>query len=545
MTHPVPTQPRTGGEVLVSALAEHGVDTVFGIPGTHNLPIFAAMPGNGIRNITTRHEQGAGYAADGYARSTGKVGVVVTTTGPAALNAATALGQAYSDSVPILVIAPGMPTGHPSHGNGLLHEFRDQRGAMAGVVQESHRVESVAEIPAAVAQAFARLNRGRRRAEYLEVPLDLLDETAVVENIVPLATGTYEVAPEAEVNRAAAALAQAGNVVVLAGGGASNASTQVQRVAERLGAPVITTTNGKGVLREDHPLALGSGMQLSEFVELIEGADAVLAVGTEFASADWFGGMPKLPKTLIRIDVDPAGLFANANPSHPLVGDSRETLRQLDIALESLSVRADESAAGRVASLKERIIEAQQRSAKTWLASLASLDEVLPENTVIAADNAMVAYNGALAVLRPKRSRSFLFPTGAGTLGYGLPAGIGAKIAAPETTVVVLQGDGGMMFSATELATAAQYGVALPVLVYDNGGYGEIHNEMVDRNDPVHSVALNSPDFPALARSLGCLGVELEDPADLGALVKDALAADRPTLIHIREESRASQGLRP
>ena len=545
MTQSTTTEPRTGGELLIAALAQHGVDTVFGIPGTHNLPIFAAMPGNGIRNVTTRHEQGAGYAADGYARSTGRVGVVITTTGPAAVNAATALGQAYSDSVPILVIAPGMPTGHPSHGNGLLHEFRDQRGTMAGVVEDSHRVESLAEIPVAVAQAFARMSRGRRRAEYLEVPLDLLLDSAVVADVPPVPLGEPERPAQAPVDAAAAALVDAGRVVVVAGGGAQGAGDELAAVAERLGAPVITTTNGKGALREDHPLAFGAGMQVQALVDLVEGADALLAVGTEFSSADWFGSYPELEgRPIVRIDIDPAALFANVVPSHPIVGDATTTLARLLEALETAGCRENAAPDPALAEMKARVTQAQQECAATWQVALASLDAALPDDAVIAADNAMVAYNGAVPMLRPRRERAMMFPTGAGTLGYGLPAGIGAKLASPETAVVVLQGDGGMMFVVAELATAAQCGLALPVLVFDNGGYGEIRNEMDDRDDPIHSVALDAPDFAALAESVGCRGVKLERPEDLGQLVLDALDADRPTVIHIIEESRASRGLR-
>jgi thiamine pyrophosphate-dependent acetolactate synthase large subunit-like protein len=447
--------------------------------------------------------------------------------------------------VPILVIAPGMPTGHPSHGNGLLHEFRNQRASMEGVVQEAHRVESLAEIPVAVAQAFARMQRGRRRPEYLEVPLDLLDERAIVADVPPLALGAAaEVAPDAELARAAEALAAAKRPLIIAGGGAANASVELAAVAELLGAAVLTTTNGKGALSEDHPLSLGSGMQIAEIVEIVENSDALLAIGTEFAPADWFGGFPRLPRTVVRVDIDPAAVFANVVPSHPLVGDSAATLSRLDAALDAHGARPAGDPES-VAKLKDRVRAAQARCAETWVDALSVLDAVLPADSVIAADNAMVAYNGALAMLRPQRSRAFLFPTGAGTLGYGLPAGIGAKVASPDTAVVVLQGDGGMMFVATELATAAQIGLPLPVVVFDNGGYGEIHNEMQDRNDPIHSVALSSTDFVSLAESMGCAGIRLDHPAKLGEAVSAALAADRPTVIHVLEESRASKALRP
>src|SRR5690606_7931340 len=167
----------------------------------------------------------------------------------------------------------------------------------------------------------------------------------------------------------------------------------------------------------------------------------------------------------------------------------------------------------------------------------------LPRDAIVAGDSAMACYYGALSNLPLHRPGAFLYPTGAGTLGFGLPAGIGAKIAHPDTAVIVLQGDGGTMFTVPELAAAAELGIALPVVVVDNGGYGEIRNEMAARDEPVHAVALGRPDFPALARSMGCHGVGAADPAALTREIKAALEADRPTLIHVREDSRAARGM--
>ena len=221
----------TGGEALVAALAAHGVDTVFGIPGTHNLSVYAAMPGHEIRHVLTRHEQGAGYAADGYARSSGRPGVVVTTTGPAILNAAAAAAQAYSDSIPVLFVSPGMPLQHPALGNGLLHEIRDQSAAMAAVVGNSHRVTSVREIPLAVAQSFAQMTAGRPRPVHMEIPLDLLDasdEVLVVPPVVP----AIAVPAEDALDAAGAALEAAENPLLIVGGGAAGAVDQVAALAD-------------------------------------------------------------------------------------------------------------------------------------------------------------------------------------------------------------------------------------------------------------------------------------------------------------------------
>jgi acetolactate synthase-1/2/3 large subunit len=527
---------RSGGELLVESLSAHGIRTVFGIPGTHNLEIFAAMPEHGIRNVSMRHEQGSGYAADGWARSTGDVAVVIATTGPGALNAATALAQSFSDSVPVLLVAPGMPTALQGLGTGMLHELRDQRLVFAGIVDHSHRVANASEIPAAVSRAFGRLSSGRRRAEYLEVPMDLLAARAEAPRPQPEPRPHRTAMPEALLGDAADRIGGAQRVVIIAGGGAAEASSEVTELAEMLQAPVVTTANGKGTVPEDHPLAAGAGLQLPVFDDLIASADAVIAVGTELASSDWWGRTVRMPPTLLRVDVDPVGVYANYRPSHPLVGTAAQMLRALIPRIDASRMHRSPWAHEHL----RKIGAAQRRSAGPWLESLRALDGVLPPNAIVAADNAMVSYYGALTTLRLRHPRSFLFPTGFGTLGYALPAGIGAKLANPDSPVVVIQGDGGLMFTIAELASAAEARIALPVIVFDNGGYGEILNEMVDRADAVHSVALGAPDFVSIARAMGCEAEQLDADSELGEVVARALTADRPTLIHVLEQSAAA-----
>src|SRR5699024_7926264 len=222
----------TGGSALIAALAAHEIDTVFGVPGTHNVAASAAMPGPAIRHILPRHEQGAGYAADGFARSTGRVGVVLTTTGPAILNACAAASQAYSDSIPVLFISPGMPLSHPGRGNGLLHEVRNQSGAMEAILGNSVRVTSVAEIPLAVAQCFALMSSGRPRPIHLEIPLDLLDASGDV-TLVPQQTAAALVPDDRAVEFAAHMLSAADTPIMIIGGGARGASGVVEQIAER------------------------------------------------------------------------------------------------------------------------------------------------------------------------------------------------------------------------------------------------------------------------------------------------------------------------
>ncbi|MFC0448326.1 thiamine pyrophosphate-binding protein [Rhodococcus jostii] len=528
---------QNGGQALVAALAAHGVDTVFGIPGTHNLSVYAALTDSPIRSVLTRHEQGAGYAADGYARVTGKPGVCLTTTGPAILNAAAAAAQAWSDSVPVLFLSPALPLTHPGRGNGYLHEVKNQQAALEAIVAYSHRVTSVAEIPRAIAYAFAAMNSGRPRPVHIEIPVDILDAEADVRIVAPVEAAPLA-APSHAVTEAARFLADSTAPVLIVGGGARSAAPQVRALAERLSAPVLTTTNGKGVLDEDHPLSVGAGVHHPSVRAALESADCVVAIGTEFAPSDFWYGPVDLDRKLIRIDVDPTSMTTNADPAIRLLGDAATTVSQL---LDVAKMREDSDAHERAAGFRRDLRADAAAEGAPWLDMMAAIAPVVDESTVIAGDSTMACYYGALSNLTVHRPGGFLYPTGQGTLGYGLPAAIGASVADPDGRVLAILGDGGVMFTLPELATAAQLRLPLPIVVVDNGGYGEIRNEMADRGDTVHSVTLGGIDFPAVARAMGCHGRAVESPAALTEAITAAFDADRPTLLHIRENSRATQ----
>lgn len=528
----------SGAEALVAALAAHGVSTVFGIPGTHNLGIYAHLTDHGIRHFSPRHEQGAGYGADGYARATGRVGVAITTTGPAILNAAAAAAQAYSDSVPVLFISPGMPLHHPALGNGYLHEVKNQTRAMDSIVAYSHRATSVEEIPLAVAQAFAVMQSQRPRPVHLEIPLDLLDAQADVRAVPPLPRPVRR--PDADqLAKAAAVLRTAQRPGIVAGGGCRAAAPELLALVERLGAPVITTTNGKGTVPDDHALALGAGVHHPSVAEFAAECDVLLAVGTELAPADlWIGPLP-VTGALVRVDIDPTQIVTNAVPDVALVGDAAATLQEL---LALLDREPALGASDRAGTWRERIHGDARAEGATYLPIVEAIAGALGRDGVVAGDSAMVCYYGAVSNLPAFRPASFLYPTGLGTLGYGLPAAIGAKLGRPGSRVMAIHGDGGVMFTIAELAAAAEAGLALPVLVVDNGGYGEIRNEQVSRGDQPLGVDLGHPDFPALARSLGCHGVAVHDATELAGALETAFEADRPTLLHIMEPTQPDEG---
>ncbi|MFF2011880.1 thiamine pyrophosphate-binding protein [Streptomyces sp. NPDC058195] len=532
--------PITGGKALVRALAAHGVTQAFGIPGTHNLEIYRHLDAHRIAHLNPRHEQGAGYAADAYARVSGRPGVALTTTGPALLNIAAAVGQAYSDSVPLLVVSPGMPLRHPRQSTGLLHETRSQTEALRGVAALSHRVSSVEEIGVAVARAFTLFRTRRPRPVHIEIPLDLL---TAAEPAGPVRTAP-PVPPVAAdpgvVADAAAVLRTAVRPGIVLGGGARGAAAECLRLAELLDAPVVTSANGKGIVPERHPLALGVSLNSPAVQRWLAECDAVLAVGTELAESDLWAPPPALGGTLVRADLDPAQMYAGVPADIPLVGDARPTLRALLAALSGSAARpsaARPSAAHRsVAALRAERDAATREQDAPLLPYLAAIRSVLPADTVLTSDSAQCCYYGALPHLPVGPEGRYLHPTGFGTLGYALPAAIGAKAADPARPVVALSGDGGLQFSVQELATAVQLRLPLPVVVFDNGGYGEIRDEMAARGDRPTAVDLPSVDLPALARAYGGHGVRAESPEALAEALRRALDTPGPTLITVPEE---------
>ncbi|GLX94437.1 thiamine pyrophosphate-binding protein [Herbidospora sp. NBRC 101105] len=527
----------TGATAVAATLAALGADTVFGIPGTHNLALYDALARQGTRLVTPRHEQGAGYAADGYARISGRPGVVLTTTGPGILNAAAAAGQAYSDSIPLLLISPGVPTTHPRRSTGYLHETKNQSAAMDAVCAWSHRVTTVAEIPSALAAAFAFFAEGRARPVHIEIPADLLD-----------AEGDYTLPGRGGLPEAARALAGAGRVGIVLGGGAREAGAAALRLADLVDALVVTTINGTGILPPTHPRNLGPALFLKATQAWLKSCDVVVAVGTELAPSDLWTDFT-YEGTLIRIDVDPAQtttatipITARAESALPVLATLVANAVEADHAphtgpdLPAIvgDAGGDSNEVSGNASLAEvtrRIAEERAALAAPWRGELDAIAQALPARAVVAADNSMFCYYGALATLRHR----FLFPTGFGTLGYALPAAIGAKVADPDLPVLVLAGDGALQFSVQELATAVELGLNLPVVVAVNGGYGEIRAEMTARPMTPVAVDLHGPDFVQLARAFGARGVG--HPADLTDEIGRAFAADRPTVIVVQEHS--------
>lgn len=525
----------TGGEVVVAALALHDVRVVFGIPGTHNLSVFDALTRYGIRTVATTHEQGAGYAADGYARTSGRPGVAVVTSGPAVYNAATAVAQAYSDSIPLLLVSPGMPRTLPvgGPGSGYLHEAKDQTGAMDRIAARCLRATTHQQIADAVAEAFTAFSGGRQRPLHLEVPLDLLDEIGDAE--LRLATPVSNPTPDATVLAdAARRLSVAVRPMVVAGGGARAASNELTAVVERLAAPVVTTINGKGAVDETHALSLGTRLGTAAGLAAANDADVLLLVGTEVGNSDLWHGMLSPRGHVIRIDIDPRMADINVASDSMLVGDAATVLLQLDSALAELNV-SGRSAPGWVEQLRVETARETDLAGAKWRAWIDAIEAARDDDAVIATDNAMCVYFGAIPAMTMRSAGNFHFPTGFGTLGFTVPVAVGAALAAPDRQVIGITGDGGLLFTATELAVAAAEQLSIAVVVFDNSGYGEIRAEMLERDEKPLAVDAPPRDLVLLARALGAHGVRVDGPEALTSELRAARNRLGPTVLVIAE----------
>ncbi|MBK5342431.1 5-guanidino-2-oxopentanoate decarboxylase [Pseudomonas sp. TH49] len=532
----------TCGEVLVKLLEDYGVEQVFGIPGVHTVELYRGLARSRINHVTPRHEQGAGFMADGYARTSGKPGVCFIITGPGMTNITTAMGQAYADSIPMLVISSVQTRSQLGGGRGKLHELPNQSALVGGVAAFSHTLMSAAELPGVLARAFALFQAGRPRPVHIEIPLDVLVEEAdELLGSVPVIIDRAGAAPSA-VSRMTELLANAKRPLILAGGGAIDAAPELTRLAERLDAPVALTINAKGMLPSNHPLLIGSTQTLVATRALVADADVVLAIGTELAETDYdvtFAGGFEIPGKLLRIDIDADQTVRNYPPHVALVADSRNAAQALLSALaqQKLAERSSDWGQVRVAQLRTEL-------AASWdaptLAQTLFLDTVLDElpDAVFVGDSTQPVYTGNLTFNPDHPRRWFNSSTGYGTLGYALPAAIGAWLGGrikggARPPVVCLIGDGGLQFTLPELASAVEARTPVIVLLWNNQGYEEIKKYMVNRAIEPVGVDIYTPDFISVAKALGCAAEAISSVEQLRGALRAATDRQGPTLIEI------------
>ncbi len=519
----------TGGHAVVEQLEREGVEVAFGIPGVHNLELYDALVDGHIDHVTARHEQGVGFMADGYARTTGNVGVALVITGPGVTNVATAVGQAYSDSSPMLVISTANATNEGGRGKGLLHELKDQQGVMESIAAYSERVEQVGDVPGAIAEAFDYLDSHRPRPVHIEIPTDVLEREDTVE-FVDREPSSPPMPDEARLDEAAERVAAADEPVLVVGGGAIDAAAEVRAFVEAVDIPVVTTAAGKGIVPASHPNCPGLTVGSDPISEFVASRDLALAVGTELSEQET--GDVQFPEELLHVDIDYTNFGKNNQTAVGIVGDAAAAVEGLHERLVGERVGSGD-AAGAVAdvappSLAETADEDDRHRV------LQVLRESLDDDAVVVNDMTKLCYEGR-SVFPMAEPGGFHFPSGYGTLGFSPPAAFGAAVGT-ERQVVGLVGDGGFLFTVGDLATAVKYDLAVPIVVLNDDSYDILEDVQRAQYGRTMATDIANPDFVGLAEEFGAAGqrVAVESlAAELPAALSTAFERDGPTVIEI------------
>lgn len=525
------TREMTGGQALVASLIANGVDTLFALPGVQLDGAFDALyeEQDDIRVIHPRHEQAAAYMADGYARTTGKVGACMVVPGPGLLNATAALSTAYACNSPVLCVTGQIQSDLIEFGRGLLHEIPNQLGMIRSVTKHAERATTPAEIPGLVDRAFTEIRSGRQRPVEIEIPPDTLFAAADVE-LLSAADLPERFAGDPEaLDRAAELLGRAHRPLIWSGGGVlgSGAWQELRRLATLLQAPVVMTANGKGALSVRDPLA----QNILGGMELLPEADVILAVGTRFvdpATAKWGLGPGR---TVIQMDIDADEIGRNYPVTVGVEADAKAGLAALADLVQCDGTERD-SRATELEALKQGV-DARARAVGPQAEYALAIREALPDEAIVVSEMTQVGYwtNFAFPVYEP---RTYITPGYQGTLGYGFPTALGAKVAHPDRPVVSINGDGGFGFCLNELSTMVRHNIATITIVFTDDAFGNVRRIQQEQfgGRTIASDLLN-PDFLKLADAFGLSGRRAESPAALRTAVAESVRANEPTLIAV------------
>ncbi len=533
---------RTGGEALVERLSLHGVDLLFGIISIHNLDIFDALHRyrDRVRHIGGRSELGCGFMADGYARSSGRPGVLVTSTGPGAANSMHAVGEAYHSSSPLLHLTTTVARGEREQGLGLIHEPKKQFRMLRSVTGHARRVEDADSLAVAVDEAFAALSSGRRRPAVLQFPNDLLGSPCPAGGDLP-ALPEPPGAGEEELDQIVSALGQAKRPLIWAGEelAYTGAHEAVIRLAETLGIPVVTGDGGKDAFPEDHALSLGTSLGQRIWAdnpvhEFIPQCDLVLALGCGFIHRSTVQLGIRLPEQLVQVVADPDYLGRNYPVSLGVVADGGAVARQI---LERVQGRDFVTSTGyrdEIRNLKRQIRAELQREWPSQTRAMEAIRSVLPRETITTWDTTVPASRASRA-FQAYGPRTFLNPYGWVGLGFSLPAALGAKAANPDTPVVSFSGDGGFQYCMSELATSVQYGLNVTAVLFNDDAWGVL--KWMQKNSyggRYLGTDLVNPDFVKIAEGYGVAGARVDSLAELLPVLEEAVGSDGTTLIDVR-----------
>ena len=513
------------GAQISHMLKDRGVEVIFGIPGVHNQEMYRGIEEAGLTHVLARHEQGAGFMADGYARATGKPGVAYVITGPGLCNIMTPMGQAYSDSVPILVITSCLDDVAATRGQ--LHQMLDQEGAAATVCDWSQTARTATQAYALIDRALAEFAAGRKRPKHITVPISVLGALA---DEAPSMAAKLALPPVADDHGLAAMLAKSKRPLFIFGGGCVAAAVEAREVLARSGAAAFTTYAGRGVLALETPLNFGSYLARTSSAAIIGKADLVIAVGTELAEVDLWRDELGHNAPLVRVDIDPEVLSDRHRADIVVLGDAKGVLK---VALAGLPAtpKTDWTAA-EVAEARAKWYAEIDAERPNLLPVIKALQSAVPAECRIYSDMTQFAYV-AKEVWDMPHAGHWHHPYGFGTLGYALPSSIGGKIGLGDKPVIAITGDYGFQYSLQELMVAVELELTLPIIIWDNGKLGEIEDSMVRAQIAPNAVIQKNPDFAKLGQAYSAATAAPKSLADLQAAVKTALKTKGPTLIHV------------
>lgn len=527
----------SGGEALVRSLVREGVEVVFGIPGIHMSGIVTALRDEpGIRMVTTRHEAGAAHMADGYARASGKPGVVLTVPGAGLYNAATGLATAYARSSPVLVIAAQIPRPQIGKNREVYHEVSDQPSVVRPVTKWQQQALRPREIPDAVCEAFRQMRTGRPRPVLLEIP----PEAGVEREEVALRNPAQysRIVPSQEhLRKAAQVIAHSRLPLIFAGGGVglSGAEEALLALVEATNIPVITSSGGKGAIPDRHPLCYGACLspagerpEMNQLFEVMQSADVVIGIGTRFS----LGNPAGEASTLVNINIDDSELTKVQSNTLPLHGDARATIEALLPFLMQAGAGQRPSPAEAVSAARRLIAYHDIRLKEPQFPILEAMRASLPEDTFIVWDSTKFGYY-ARTHYQVNHPKTFMDSGYSFNLGFSFPAALGVKVAQPERPVVSVIGDGGFMFNAPELSTAVKYGIDTTTIVFRDDSYGNVAYDLDEFFAGTYETDLLNPDLVKFADSFGSVGMRADDPMDLATLLPLALDCQAPVIIDV------------
>lgn len=523
---------RTGADSLVASLRANGISTMFGLPGGQLDNLFDAIQrtDGGLNIVRSRHEQGAAYMAFGAARSTGKPQVFSVVPGPGIMNAMGALSTAWAANAPVMSLCGQIPSDAIGSGRGYLHEIPDQLATMRSMLKHAERIDKPHNAPQMINDAFVAMQSGRPGPVHLEMSPDVMGDTSVVVECNAARLPEALPADENDIDRAIELLIRAKRPLIYVGGGAMDASDEVKELANIVEAPVSSFRSGRGVVddRDYHAQVFPAGRRLWA------DADVVFAIGTRLKYPQLYWGLDENIK-IIRLDIDPKEFGRYEAPAVALHGDAKATLRTMLPALVAAMRSTPTSREHELTTLKEQLNAKMTQNVGPQMAYLKAIRDVLPVDGIFCDEITQVGFSSwfGLPIYNPRSHVNCGFQ---GTLGYGYATALGVKVANPDKPVVSVSGDGGFLFTATELATAVEYGINLVTIVFNDNRYANVYRQQQEWYDGrIIAADLHNPDFVKFAQCFGAHAMKVENPDELRVALEKAFTLDGPVIIEAHQ----------